>query len=344
MHIRNLFLAKIPFYFFSVPLIAAIVVFYGLTSMREPAPAIGTVSTVQTAGCISSMNIVRLKDFSLTRPILLSDVNCESDGLELTKEAVVDVIHQQQQLGNVAAVSVYLRKFSDGSWITINGNEQYSPGSLMKVPIMIACLKQAENNPSLLEKQLVFTGHKEANMPHQNFIEDSLVAGKKYSIRELLKRMIVDSDNDATALLSSNLDIAMVKKLFNDLNLNEPEVKQKDYLITAFDCAKFLRILFNSSYLSHNMSEFALDLLIQSKFKSGIIKGMPEGMKVAHKFGESGETGKEVQLHEEAIVYADGNPYLLVIMTKGNDFTKLSESISGISKAVYDKFSGTTLN
>ena len=96
------------------------------------APAV--IQTEQTAGCITNMNIVRLKDYQFTKPILLADVNCESDELENTKGAIIDIIHQQEQLSNVASVSVYLRKFADGSWITINAEEQYAPGSLMKIP------------------------------------------------------------------------------------------------------------------------------------------------------------------------------------------------------------------
>lgn len=301
------------------------------------------IQTVQTAGCITNMNIVRLKDYQFTKPILLADVNCESDELENTKGAIIDIIHQQEQLSNVASVSVYLRKFTDGSWITINAEEQYAPGSLMKIPILITYLKQAEDNASLLDKQLLFSGHQEA-LPHQNFVEESLISGNKYSIRELLRRMIVDSDNDATALLGNNLNVSMVKKLFADLNLREPKMEQKDYFISAPDCAKFLRILFNSSYLTHNMSEYALDLLTQSKFKLGLLKGISPDVKVAHKFGESGETGKELQLHETGIVYLDGNPYLLVVMTKGRAFDKMEECIAAISGVVYNKFSGKTVN
>ena len=340
---RNLFLIKIPFYVLTITIVISVVAVYFISTMKKPLQATPLIQSTQNTACITSMNIVRLKDYSLTKPILLADVNCESDGLEETKGALLDMIHQQQQYGNATSISVYLRKFADGSWTTINGEEQYAPGSLMKVPILITYLKQAEDNPSLLDMKIIFSGHN-TKMPQQNFVEDTLVANTKYTIRELLRRMIVDSDNDATSLLSSNLNVSLVKKLFTDLNLSEPNVAQKDYFITATECARFLRILFNSSYLSHNTSEYALELLTQSKFKRGMIKEIPKDVKVAHKFGESGLTGMEVQLHEEGIFYLDNNPYLLVVMTKGKDFDKMADCISSISGLVYNKFSGKALN
>ena len=343
LSIRNFFLVRIPFYVLPIILLLFIAGIYFFGLIRPPVEAATIIPATQHASCITNMNIVRLKDYRLTKPILLADVNIESEDLEQTKGVVIDMIHKQQQLGNVSSVSVYLRKFSDGSWITINGDEKYAPGSLMKVPILITILKQAETNPSLLDKKVVFYGNN-ASLPHQNFVEDSLIVGTKYSTRELLKRMIVDSDNNATAQLSANLNVEMVKKLFTDLNLREPNVQQKDYFITASDCGKFLRILYNSSYLSHTMSEYALDLLTQSKFKNGLSKGLTEGVRMAHKFGESGETGKEMQLHEEGIVYLDNNPYLVVVMTKGKDFEKQGACIAEISKVIYNRFNGSNLN
>ena len=150
---------KIPFYIFTLTLVIFGSAAYFFSSMKRPIPATAVIQTTQNAGCITSMNIVRLKDFNLTKPILLADVSCESDGIEETKGAVIDVIHQQEQYGNVATVSFYLRKLTDGSWTTINAEEQYAPGSLMKVPILISYLKEAEDNSTLLDKQIIFSGH-----------------------------------------------------------------------------------------------------------------------------------------------------------------------------------------
>ena len=49
---------------------------------------------------------------------------------------------------------------------------------------------------------------------------------------------------------------------------------------------------------------------------------------------EGGRTNYEV--HEGGIVYAEGNPYVLVVMTKGADVKTQTGWIESISKFVYE--------
>ena len=334
-----MFLIKVPFYVLTLILIVVFSVFYYFGNYMQDLQTSTIINSTQSAGCITSLNILRLKDYELIKPVLLTDVNRESNELEETKGAVMDVINSQKQIGNVSSVSMYLRKFTDGSWATINGDERFAPGSMMKIPILITYLKQAEMNPSLLNTQFMFTGSV-TGLPHQNFAKDQMVVGKKYTVRELLSRMIVESDNDAVTILNSNLDVDMMQKLFSDLGLSKPDIYQKDFFITSTDCSKFLRILYNASYLNRSMSEYALQLLTQSKFKLGITKHLPETVKTAHKFGESGNNS-DLQLHEGAIVYLNNNAYLLLIMTKGKEFDRMADCINSISDVVYTKFGGS---
>ena len=331
---RRVVYAPVPFYL----VLLIVVVFTALfvySKSKQSSTAQNNAPVIQTADCITSLNILRLKDYELTKPILLADIPRESSELEETKAAILDVIHQQKEGGNAKTVSVYLRKFNDGSWITINQQEQYDPGSILKVSLLIAILKQAQSNPSLLDKKILFSIHG-TDIPKEYFLDDTLMPGTKYSIRELLRRMIVYSDNDAVTLLNQDLNVTMLQKLFTDLGLTAPQPQTK-YLMTAEDCAKFMRVLFNSSYLKPEFSENALRLLTESRFHKGLTDPLPATLKVAHKFGEAG-TFTEPQLHEEGIVYIDNNPYLLVIMTKGSDYDRLSQCVSAISKVVYGKF------
>jgi beta-lactamase class A len=49
--------------------------------------------------------------------------------------------------------SIYYRDFKNGPWILINGEETFTPASLLKVPIMIALYKLAETNPAILTEE-----------------------------------------------------------------------------------------------------------------------------------------------------------------------------------------------
>ena len=87
------------------------------------------------------------------------------------------------------------------------------------------------------------------------------------------------------------------------------------------------------------MSEHALSLLAQSGYDVGIKAGVPKDVEVAHKFGErSGFEGDLKQLHDCGIIYYPENPYLLCVMTQGQNFDDLSATIGMISKMVYEEF------
>ena len=95
-----------------------------------------------------------------------------------------------------------------------------------------------------------------------------------------------------------------------------------------------MRALYNGSYLNKENSEIGAELLSQCDFKRGLIAGLPQGTKVAHKFGESGKINEQ-HLSESAIIYINNSAYVLTVMTSGKDYKKLPEIIKEISANVY---------
>jgi beta-lactamase class A len=204
----------------------------------------------------------------------------------------------------------------------------------MKVPIMIAYLKMAEKEPGLLNKELTYLDNF-TNLPQQNIKLKTLEPGKTYKISELLNYMIVYSDNQATALLSENIEFGKIAKVFDDLDLPKVDASTQEYGISLKDYSRFFRVLYNSTYLSWDMSEYGLDLLVKSKYNKGLTKKLPESVVVAHKFGERNSDGIQ-QMHEIGIVYVKDKNYLIGVMTKGSSIEILEEVISDISKIAYD--------
>ncbi len=282
-------------------------------------------------------DVKRLDGYNFIKPLMFVDDECEGDDLASTKQEITQVIENYKTTQNVSSASVYIKDYYDGSWTSINGDEKFEPGSLFKVPILIAYLKMEEQIPGTLNKELVFKQNFLINKDVA-FESKSIVLGQKYKVSELLKYMISYSDNNATALLNSNLNLNILMKLFSDLGLEKPEASAQNYYFTTRQYSLFMRALYNASYLTINNSEYAVKLLSTSEFKEGIIKGLPKDVKIAHKFGESGNT-QEIQLHESAIVYLKDNTYLITVMTKGKDNKILSKLISDISAITYRNLS-----
>ena len=290
-------------------------------------------STFTPKSCTDKMAVQRSHDYKLISPLFFSDIANESDDYALLKKNVAELVEQKITTGILSDFGLYFRKMENGSWYSYNANKGFHPGSLAKLPILLTYLKMAELNPSLMNKELVFST-KPANMPEQTFTDATIEIGKKYTIRDLLYHMIVFSDNYATNLLTDHINDEIYNKLFSDIGIPTPK-GDPNYQISAFEISKFLRILYNSTFLDNNSSEYGMSLLTQCRFNDGIKAGIPASVTIAHKFGEAGPTEMR-ELHETAIVFLNKSPYLLTIMTKGKDIHEQATLIKQISEMTYE--------
>ncbi len=202
---------------------------------------------------------------------------------------------------------------------------------------MIAYYKLAETNPGLLSQQLVYQPL-ENNIPQDILPTRNISIGQSYSIDELIKRMIVYSDNSAYEILYEHIDAAPLTQIYSDLNvdINKAIKDPAGNIVSVKNYASAFRILYNSSYLSKQMSEKALELLSQTDYKDGLVASLPSETIISHKFGERFfQSTNERQLHDCGIIYLPQRPYLLCIMTRGKDFAQLSLSIKTISQQIY---------
>lgn len=283
---------------------------------------------------------VRQNGYNYINPLLECEVEAsQRTNLFSFKKRVADFI--KEKIGNkeIMSASVYMRDLNNGPWFGINEKENFYPASLLKVPILMAYFKEAEKNPRLLEEKVVFNKHGESENLSQNFKPaESMVFGQSYPVSDLLRRMIVFSDNKALDLLSLKISGQALDRTYHDLGLSLPNIRTSDDFMSVKDYASFFRILFNATYLNRDYSEKALEILSQSDFKGGIVAGVDKEVKVAHKFGEREIVinGQQInQLHDCGIIYSQNFPYLLCVMTRGLDFEAMAGAIKNISRIVY---------
>lgn len=237
-----------------------------------------------------------------------------------------------------SGVSVYFRELNDGLWFSIGDTEKFVPASLRKLPLMIALLKQAEKTPKvdLLDREVQVELSQDYNANQNIRPSQPLVLGQKYTVRDLIFRMIVYSDNNAFTFLTKIVDSTGLDEVYSKLRMQNPQTPQDDEFLSVQTYASFFRILYNATYLNKEHSEWALAVLSKSEFRAGLISGVPSGINVAHKFGEKSDADSgTVQLHDCGIVYYPKHPYLLCIMSKGPDFAFLDDVIREISQITF---------
>ncbi len=280
--------------------------------------------------------------YRFIHPLLLvarPDIAVPSPQYAALAKKVSAYIAERKKAGVVQDVSLMFIHYGKGGSFAIKPGEAYAPASLLKVVIMVAYLKQSDVDPSALSRKLVYDPGIAQHLEYVPLEAPSaLEAGHSYSVSDLIDRMIADSDNGAMQVLLTNISDAYLGAVYRELGLKGPEAGER-YAISAQNYSVFFRILYNATYLSETSSEKALSILSRATFAEGLAAGLPSGTVLAHKFGEhvdleSGSV-RSVELHDCGIVYPDGGPYLLCVMTRGTNLDSLKETIAGISAMVF---------
>jgi beta-lactamase class A len=276
-----------------------------------------------------------------TNPLIMTDNNNESVCMLDLKALINERLNQFVNSNHIQTASVYVRNLQNGEWIDINDEATFSPGSLFKLPVFISYLKLSEKDPNLLNTSLAFD-IKNAKIPKHTFqTESNVIPGGVYTIKFLLEEMIINSDNNATFLLNNYLEMSTLNQIFIDLQMQVPDMHNRSYSINTKDYSKFLRLLYNGTYLNVSNSEYALSILAKSKFVDGIKKGVKDNVEIARKFGEFGNKSGDTQLHESGIVFIKNNPYVITVMTRGKEIQKMADFIADVSEKVYARMSNS---
>ena len=297
---------------------------------------------------VSSGTTVRQQNqYKLISPLLLCNgINSQnfSDYAKLKAQLSAYISQQLGQPG-VQNISVYFRD-TNSRWIGINENQGYAPGSMLKVPLMIAYYKWDEARAGILQQSLTYDGSFDFNTD-ETFKPAAAIKPGTYSAEQLIQYMIKDSDNNATAILFDHIDKNFLSGVFTDLGLTIPPDNDPSNtsVISAAQYSYFFRILYNATYLSEEHSEQALELLTQADFPQGLRQSIPQNVTVAQKFGErtvmdQNHAVLDRELHNCGIVYAKDKPYFLCVMTRGADFNVLTQIIQRISAITYQDMIG----
>lgn len=267
------------------------------------------------------------------------------------KNQIATYVNKSFTEKNAKNVSVYFRELNSISWISVNGDEKYSPASMLKVASLIAFFRAVEIDPNLIHKEIrIAAGSLNSDTKQDYYVPTNPVKmGEIYTAKELLSRVAIDSDNNAANVLSILAGKYLMDKTYTDLGIPLSVISSTEDFISPRLYSRFFRALYNGTYLSHDLSEQTLELLSKANFKNGLVAGVPSNTLVSHKFGERtflikhnsniypDETIRE--LHDCGIIYFPNNPYVLCIMTKGTDFSKLETIMKNISSIAWNAVS-----
>jgi beta-lactamase class A len=243
-------------------------------------------------------------------------------------------IIDKSMAGSRSTYGVVVKNLETGENYSVNAHRSFEPASLYKLWVMATVFNQIENG----FLKLTDTLSQPVSVLNDNFGIDPENAEQTegtitQTVEESLKSMITISDNYSALLLSDRIKNSTVKKYlvdhgFTESSLGEPPVS------TPSDIAQFLEKLYLGNLANPENTQTMLNFLKEQTLNSKIPRYLPVNTVIAHKTGEINS-----YTHDAGIVYLDKNPYIIVLMSEGDDTVGAEERIAGISKAVYDYFS-----
>lgn len=294
----------------------------------------------------SAGNFVREGGYEFINPLISCNISEDTPyaGFLSLKNILTDTISRLKSQKKVTRAAVYFRDLDRGYWTGVNVDDQFIPASLMKVPLLITYLHEARGNRGILDMTLYLQSGADANATESIRSPEPLPQGKTYKINTLLEAMIHQSDNNAQNLLLAHAATTTFADVFSNFNVPLEENVDQD-IISPKMFSHFFRILYNATYLGQTMSQQALEMLGKTAFNDGLKRGLPDTTTVSHKFGErtqrdSTEKIIKRELHDCGIIYYPKSPYLLCVMTEGENFAELENAIGDISRASYNAVAG----
>lgn len=215
--------------------------------------------------------------------------------------------------------SVYVKNLNDGSSLTINDRKMYA-ASLIKLYAMSGCYTKIGQG-KISEKAVSSTLYNMITWSSNDAFNSILrTIGKSY-INTWCKANGYAETYECHGLSpsSNNYGLATAN------GSNYTSVK---------DCGKLLESIYNKKCVSKAYSEKMLKLLLQQHVNTKIPKGVPNGVKIAHKTGETTN-----YCHDVGIVYSKGATYIVCIMgeVRQNGWASQRNAIA-ISRTVYNYF------
>lgn len=255
-----------------------------------------------------------------------------------------------------AEVAVAFMDLGSSDTLFRNADVVYHAASTMKIPVMMEILRSSEAGRLPLDQEILVVNQFASIVDGSPYAidDDSDTAiysriGERFTVRELMRRMIVYSSNLATNALIALVGAEQVNAMAANLGARNTRVLRgvqdlkafeagMNNTLTARDLGVLLRSVEDRVAVSPTAAVAMRDLLLAEEGNRRIRAGVPAGVPVASKTGEI-----TAHYHDSAIVYPPGRrPYVLVVLTRGIGEDAIGEGlIAEISRAVWSHVTAT---
>lgn len=197
-------------------------------------------------------------------------------------------------------VAVAVKQLKTGEEFQYRAHEPMPTASLIKLPIMIEAYRQADAGRLLLDRMV--TLREEDKVPGSGILTTHFSAGAQLSLRDVIRLMIVYSDNTATNLVLDQIGLSATNETLESLGWPNTKIHAKVFRressilperserfglgsTTAAEMVAILEQLHLGSIASEAACRAMLDNLYHCSEQEMLTRHLPAGTRVAHKSG-----------------------------------------------------------
>ncbi|HYU21397.1 MAG TPA: serine hydrolase [Chloroflexota bacterium] len=247
----------------------------------------------------------------------------------------------QRQLPAIGAVGYYVKNLTTGAEAEVNSERVFPAASLYKLPIMVEVIRQVRVRRLSMDQEVV--------IGREHWVAGSGVlqarVGESLSVRELLRLLIVESDNIAAMTLLDVVGLENVNQTMQGMGLRSTRLMDYrapgaysgpgPYTTTPADMGLLFDVVATGKLVDTSGSEEALRLLEKKQANEWLSEGLPWWAKLAHKWGDIPSAR-----HDAGVVFTPRSQYVVVVMTEGLDLQRASDQIRDTSRLAFNYFEG----
>lgn len=234
-----------------------------------------------------------------------------------------------------------IKNLNTGETFTNKENIVVPSASLIKMLVMIEVFRQIKEGKLTLSKRLSVKPEEKVAYSVLEFLDFE----NTYTLLDMVKLMIIYSDNTAANILIDLVGMENVNKCIEELGLKKTRLQRKmidlkareecrENYTTAAEMADIMERLYMGEIIDKKNSDLILNIMKGQGDESMMRVDLPDDIVIARKSGEL-----ESLNHDIAIVYGNKCNYIYVFFVWGTETNNNArEILQKTSKIVYDYF------
>ncbi|AVK60787.1 serine hydrolase [Lactobacillus sp. CBA3605] len=230
---------------------------------------------------------------------------------------------------------------TDSSAKVVQNDQSQRAASLIKLFILITAYHQVDSDQLNLDESYTLTANDKVG---GTGTLQGLPTGSKLSYREILKRMMDESDNTAANIMIDKVGgISTINAEIERLDLSETQLERKmmdtaaladgkDNYTSVTDVATVLTKMYSGKLISRTADQAMLTIMRQNANHAKLPHDLPSDAIVYNKTGEYGDYGVQ---NDAAIIKNTQGAFVVVVLSQDGDETEQVTAMNSLGTKLY---------